>query len=813
MKQSLRLVLVVAGLAFFTGCPSCAPGKVGPGAARLTIRNVGAMATLLNADTSCGFSATSVLSNPTVTGNVGGMGTVTYQATDCVIDSGEGKEVSKSCENVVTTSSGKVTLTAKRTVTGQLTGNPMNPVIPAGPDAVTITLEKATFDNFKVVVSSSENKMTMIKGNLTATLKPRLAVNSTNGACSIATPNTSFADVKYDAASEAFIDTPSNAFGVTIDSSNLAAQNGVNGDKTNALSGLITVFGKEVDAAPAEGGLDPDYNQESFDKGWQCNPALAMPVSYMCADLKPRLAGGVARLTVRTIGTVASIVDKNTMCGFSSPAVGGTPALTGTVGKSDGQAVFTIGTPCVITLPADTLLSTDCNMVTTKGGGKVTVTGTKTVRGFRTGNPLQPIVPTTPEPALFDLTLVFENFELKKSDSTSSLLIKTGGFSGKVSPRTAIDSTTGACSISTPVAGFTDMSWTAGSTVQLTTDGNKFDLGVGASMLTAQNGNKSPTATNVISGTITVDGMPYQLAAGGEPLDTAFVQATFDASFACTPNIVVPSTVTADLACSFRQALGIGAARLLVKSFATATSAVNGNAMCGFSAPAVLGAPTNVTGAAGMPGSITWSINACAIGPLPANTTIQTNCLGNPTKAGGTVTLTGTKTVQGLRGMNPPIIPLARDAGTFDMTNVTFAAFELFELPNDGGMTASSKSTVTGMGSVVVRPIGGEADAGIGTPVYSLTTPVAAIDNLTMASGTMILVSNGSQFEVALTNVSLNAYNGSQFGKSNALSGSLTVDGQPVTIAPNTPLDPAFNQMRFDQAYACTPGLQTVVPP
>lgn len=811
-----RWLLTMVGFMVVTGCAQCAPGRVGPAVSRLTIRNVGAMATLLNADTSCGFASSSVLMAPTMTGTVGGMGTLTYQVTGCVIDSGAGKEVSKSCTDVTTTAFGKVTLTAKRTVTGQLTGNAMSPIIPAGPDAVTITIESATFEDFKVESSASQNKLTMNKGSLSAVLKPRLAVNSMNGACSIASPNTTFSEVKYAMGSEVSVESPTSNFSTTVDASDISAQNGINGDFKNTLSGNITVFGKDVPAIDPNDmtGLDPDFDETKFAASWACLPGLAMPVTFTCADVKPRLAGGVARLSVRTIGTVTSMIDANTMCGFSSPAVGGTPMITGDIGKDNGVATFTIGTPCTITLPADTLLSTDCNMVTTRGTGTVTVTGTKRVSGFRTGNPLRPIVPATRDPAQFDLTLVFTDFRLVKSDSTGILLAKSGTLSGKVAPRTALDSATGACSISTPVVTFSDLSWTNGQ-VRLTTDGNSFDLGVGASMLNAQNGTKGATS-NTISGTVTVDGTAYSLMAN-EPLDTAFNQATFDMSYACTPRIVIPP---ADVACSFRQALGVGAARLLVKNFATATSMVNGNMTCGFSAPAVLGAPTNMGGTAGMPGFITWSVNACGIGPLPANTTISTNCLGTQTNAGGTVAVTGTKTVTGIRtGMaNPPIIPNARDAGTFNLSSVAFTNFELYDAvlnPDGGARLVTSRSTLGGMGSVVVKPVGGESATAAdgGRPgVYSVTTPVAGIEMLSMASGTMSLVSDGNRFDVALSNVALEAFTGTSAGRSNVISGTLTVDGQPVTIMMGTPLDPAFNQTSYNASYACTPDLVSVIP-
>lgn len=814
-KHGFQQLVVMLSAMVVTGCAQCVPGRVGAGVARLTIRDVGAIATLVNADTSCGFASQGVLMSPTTTGTVGGMGSITYSVTDCVIDSGEGKEASKSCTDVTTTTKGKVTVTAKRTVTGQLTGNAMKPVIPAGPDAVTLTIEKATFENFVAISSASDKKLTLTSGSLSATLQPRLAVSQSTGACAIATPNVTFTAVKYAMGSEVFVDSPSAAVAVTVDDSNLTAQSGVKADTSNALSGNITVWGKEVTAVePGDtDGLDPDYDLAKFEAGYACTADLATPVSYTCADLRPRLAAGVARLTARTIGNIASLVDANKTCGFSSPAVAGTPTFSGTLGKDDGAATFTIATACTITLPADTLLSTDCNMVTTKGSGTVAVTGTKRVAGYRTGNPLQPIVPTSRDPALFDLTLTFTGFELVKSDSTSSLLVKTGTLTGKVAPRTAIDSASGACSISTPVVTFSDLSW-SNATARLTSDGNKFDLGVGASMLNAQNGTKG-TASNTISGTITVDGMAYPFAAPNEPLDTAFVQATFDASYACTPRIVIPPV---DAACSFRQALGTGAARLLVKNLATATSMVNGNNTCGFSSPGVLSAPIDMTGTAGMPGSITWAVNGCAIGPLPAATTISTNCVGTQTKAGGTVTATGTKKVTGIRtGMaNPPIIPVSRDAGTFTITSLAFNAFELYDAPlnPDGGTPiVTSRSTLTGMGSVVLNPVGGESANDGGNPgIYSVTTPVAAVGSLTMASGSMTVVSGGSRFDLALTNVALDAFTGSYNGRSNQVGGTLTVDGVPVTLPATTALDPAFMQASYNATYVCTPDLKAPIP-
>jgi hypothetical protein len=424
---------------------------------------------------------------------------------------------------------------------------------------------------------------------------------------------------------------------------------------------------------------------------------------------------------------------------------------------------------------------------------------------------MKPIVPTSRDPAEFDLTVTFTDFEVKKSDSTSSLLAKSGSLHGKVAPRTAIDSSTGACSISTPVVTFTDLSWSSG-TVTLTTDGNKFNLSAGASMIQAQNGTKG-TASNTISGAITIDGTSYSLMAPSEPLDTAFDQARFDLSYACTPRIVIPPV---DAACSFRQALGTAAARLIVKNFATATSMVNGNTTCGFSAMSVLGAGV-LTGTPGQMGNIVWTANACAVGPLPANTTISTNCLGTQTKASGTVTATATKTVNGVvTGMaNPPILPVTRNAAAFGVTSVNFNTFELYDLPM-GVMTPATRSTLTGMGTVTVKPVAGQsvaASASAMMPVYSITTPVAGVEMLTLPAGSMTIVSDGNRFDVTLSAVALEAFTGSHMGVSNRVSGSLTVDGQPVMVAMMTPLDPAFMQATYDSTYVCTPDLTAVILP
>ena len=242
----------------------------------------------------------------------------------------------------------------------------------------------------------------------------------------------------------------------------------------------------------------------------------------------------------------------------------------------------------------------------------------------------------------------------------------------------------------------------------------------------------------------------------------------------------------------------------MVKTAATATKLLDANTTCGFSSNGVLSAPTNVTGASGEQGSITWAVNACAIGPLPDNTTIATDCVGTMTKVSGTFTGTATKMVSGLRGTSPPIVPVTRTAAVFTVQSINMTTLDVGDAAM-GTMRPSVHSSTTGIASLVVNPVAGESSTNAG--VYSIGTPVAHVTGLTMPMGTMTLFNNGSQFNLDLTNVALAAQAGSYQGASNTIQGSLTVDGQPVMLAAQ-PLVAGFTQAAFDATYVFTQFLK-----
>ncbi|MFN7132072.1 MAG: hypothetical protein ACK4N5_08315, partial [Myxococcales bacterium] len=736
----------------------------------------------------------------TPAGTPGGTGSLTFTVKDCSITLPANTELSPDCTGAKTVVGGTVKISGTKTLSGRLTGSPTTPIVPNSdsPAAFELTV---SFEDFKVGSTADANALTVKTGTLSGKLSPRTALSSANGACAISSPIARLEALTWKDAKVA-LSTASGTFALDVAASGLAATNGA-WEKTNALEGSITVQGKAI-TVPTDGlGLNPTFDQATFDAAWQCAPNLVKPVTHQCLFVAP-LAQGVSRLSARTLGTVASLVDANTTCGFSSNAVAGTPTFTGTLGKDDGEAVFTITNGCTIQIPSETTVSTDCNGNTTRVVGTAIVTGTKKVRGFRTGNPLRPVIPTRRDAAEFDLQVTFTDFAVKSSASPSFMTVKSGTLAGKVAPRLGLDKNTGACSISTPVVSFSNVKWT-NANVRVNSDGSLFDVLVNESELSAQNGTKD-TVSNKLTGTIKVDNVPLTLPIGGDDrLDPAFDQAAFDATYQCNPNLIVASS---DAMCSFRQAIGTAAARLLVKNVATATRMLDGNTSCGFSANAVLGAPTDVQGAPGSQGSITWTASNCAMGPLPANTQIGQNCAGTVTRAGGTVTASATKKVSGMRANNPPIIPVTRKAAEFNISSLNFSGFELYDVPA-GQSNPTTRSTVTGTAAAVVKPVAGESAANAG--VYSIATPIGQLDTLSMQSGTISIVSDGNRFDLALENVSLKAHAGVFGGTGNEIEGSLTVDSLPVTIA-KTALDPAYDQAAFNATYVCTPDLKEVVP-
>jgi hypothetical protein len=787
-------------------------GDVAPilaqGAARLTIRNLGAIANATELDTTCGFSSQTALNSAVLSGPAGSNGSATFRVENCTIDLSSRPVFDTDCLGGMTLASGRITVTATKKLTGRLSGDLTQPVVPVTDTPAEIEIVEARFESFKI--EEGGTSLTMVDGAISGKIRPRVAMDTAVGACAAKTPVARFENVSYRAGSKLKIAASQGTFDATVDASNLSAVNGTFGTESNLLDGTITMSGEtyNLPTDPADDGLDPEYDEAAFNAAWICD--TIHPTAPFECSVAQTLGRGAAQLSVLTMGTIANLIEADTACGFSSAGVLDSVQTSGPLGDAGGSAVFTIGTPCALSFSAATEADADCNGKKTFVQGTATVRGTKTLSGYVSGDRLQPIVPTTRDPAQLALEVTFSDFRVYTSEGDNALSVRSGVLSATVNPRTAIDLGTGACSIPTPVARIDNITWSNGSVI-IESQGKTFGAELATSALQATNGVRDGV-TNRLTGSITVDG---ELIPIDGALDPLFNEATFNASYACTPNMGIPAN---DDACNMKKPLAEGTARLLVSALGTVTGVANANDDCGFAAN--LTDPSAVVGEPGQQGAMEWDIVSCALerGGDDAAEPYETDCLGRAAYHSGVATVTGKRRVTGLREeINlifvrfDSIVPNSRESVTVTENMIAFNEFNTYEL--DRGQTTAARgiNIHNGTASAVVVPILGEQEDEAGT--FDVPTKVARLSNINVQNANVTIVYEGKTFNVRVDSASLSAFNGSYAatGEKNMIQGSITVAGSTFTLAPQ-PLDPDFNQADFDARYACTDNLRATVP-
>lgn len=772
----------------------CAPGRVGAGVARLSVRNVGALVQALNANGECGFESPAVKSGFSVDGAPGQAGSVTWTVERCDLDFGRAPQRFEDCSGKATTLSGRAVVTAKRVVRGTLTGDPAQPVVPFSDDAVTITLENVAFDRFLVTDSKSDAELTQLSGQLSAVVKPRLAASAQSGVCAVPTPNVSISELRYQNA-RVHVIGDGRSFDVDVPDSNLVATNGVFGERENALGGTVNVWGHQVELPNDDDGLDPDYDAASFIEAYACTDDLAQPPSFTCAGLGPVLAQGAARLSVLTLGSVAFALEADTRCGFSSDSILDAVQLSAPVGQL-GEATFKIEA-CTLEFPADTVLKTACDGVTTLVGGKLTVKATKTMRGRLTGDRAQPVVPMDDAPVTFHFERIdFENYSVHKAPN--GLSIASGALSGKVTPRTAMDSELRACGGKTEIAKMEDLRWLSPAQLTVRSPDGRFSATVEDSSLAALNGHWTD-GENLLSGNITLNGERYLLpaVAGDVGLDPEYTRASFDASWQCG-NL----DLQAPFECHFAKPLAQGAGQLGVLTLGTLASYLDTNTTCGFASDAVIAAQT-ITGDLGAPGGTgVFTVERCEL-TFSEPTVLREDCNGKKTWGLGKVRLSGTKTLQGYVSgdLREPIVPTTWDPARLQI-RADFERFEIWTEPGTNRLTVHSGQL---SGTVAPRTAIDTTNGACALP-----TAVAQFSDVAYQNANITLSSEGKTFDLQVSASNLGAVNGPRDGLENHLGGSLTMDGQNFTLPlfADEGLDPEYDRATFMASFACEPNLK-----
>lgn len=541
----------VIGL-MFTGCARLAPERVAEGVAQLTVRDLGGVLIVLNDDAACGFASPAVDDTPDVTGALGEEGTATWTVDRCTVDLGpEPVEIAADCNGVTVDASGAFTVTAHKVVTGRFTGDPATPVVPTRPDAARFTIDEATFSDFVVTKSDSENAMRILEGSLEAVITPMLATDDTDGACSVTTPNVEFEDITL-GPSRVEIVSGRKRFEVDVGGGTFGATNGVVGTHVNRVVGTVQVWDHEahVSLSGPTDGLDPDYDPATFEQSWACREGLALPATFEC-PLEPRLAENVARLVVKDLALIIKTVDLDSRCGFDNLGAAVDEFL-------DLSTVIDLlfGEPQTIDIEADACsvggdmapIFGDCVGTEYFLDGTATVTGTKTVTGMLALDD-PPLHPQDRQSAVVEIQQAVMSevtpYELPAGTSAyePSLTLHDGRLAGTYHPVTgeAADKP-GAYFIVIPVGEFSGVRL-YDSDVTLHNGAMQFPMHVDDSDLYAFTGGYE-AETNWLYGTVTIDGTVWEIGGASQPLalDPEYDQAAFDLSYECIDNLkeVVP---------------------------------------------------------------------------------------------------------------------------------------------------------------------------------------------------------------------------------------------------------------------------------
>lgn len=154
-----------------------------------------------------------------------------------------------------------------------------NSIVPQSRDAVTVTLEKVTFSDFRIHslnpdgTSADRGVLTLHSGTLSAVVRPVLGENAQKPATfDVPTPVSALDDVVLTDA-EATLEAEGKTFRLTIEAASLSAFNGSYQGRSNEISGSIRVNGELISLGG--GPLNPDFEQADFDARYACTENLA----------------------------------------------------------------------------------------------------------------------------------------------------------------------------------------------------------------------------------------------------------------------------------------------------------------------------------------------------------------------------------------------------------------------------------------------------------------------------------------------------------------------------------------------------------
>lgn len=779
------------------GAPSdAAAARLAAGAVDL----LAVVAQLARVEPTCGFDKTP----PVVQAN----GAVALKRIEaCRIDLAGGITIEGGCGQAPLVVSGAAVVTGTMRVAGRSTGGDVADVLPSGDDALAIDLEEVALDGFSV---RRGDRRFVASGFAAGRVEPRLARSEETGLCTVATPITNVTDVRLPSLI-ALLDAPdAHAEGV-FSAASLAATIGT-WHEENTIVGSVTLSEQNYEIADA---FDPSYDRAAFDAGWQCGEvAAANP--FVC-DADSSVGLDVGRHTVLAFQTLTELLEADEICGFSSGAVKAGTQIAGAVGTADGNGVFSVAA-CAISFDEPTVVSQDCHGRRTWVEGRAVLSGTKTIDGWVTGDPTEPMLATARTGVRYDLTAELDSLRVWADDDVE-ITLRTGTLDGVYAPRVAIDESNGACTMLTPEAHVRDLNL-SGAAVVLRRAGRSMTSEIGSTALAATIGRHAEDDENRISGLVTIDGKAITLAS--QSLVSNFDARTFVSSFSCREGMFIPFD---DRDCDMKKVLGEVGARLLVQAIGGVSQVAGRDDFdCAFGSRDTLTNPSEVIGDIGEDGAVIWDVTDCrlAFGNNQQGEPFTTNCIDHGSYFDGAATIDGTRQMVGIRDETRGadyIHPQTPNATTIEYRNVVFAEFSSYSLAPGETVPEQQMWIHSGSATGRVEPFMAEGDGSheaFDEGDYTVPSPLARIRGLRANAIDATILFDHKRFRVLIDDSSIDAFSGSwvgAVGETNDISGTISIAGENVTLMRSGELNPDYDQAELDASYECANRLLRTLPP
>ena|GEM_PF-6194097 len=777
----LRTIVIILALAL---C-SCTieqlfPEEVANGIARLSVNNMGNLLRALNHEstytleatdkrTECNFLSRDVTEKTTIFNDSKGQGRVQSNFDECVYDfgtSGLKINIPSLCGHETATVYGKVVVSGHRIISGILTGNSREPVIPSGNDGIQFHFSKVQFTNFRVVSSTIDKAMTITSGSAAFDVAVHLAKSQEKGFCEIPLPNLTVSNIQYSpgaGASETIVQVPGpfGVFSASIDRSLFSAQVGIHQGLANHLEGEITVWGKRVKVPGNDPGLNPSFSVNAYHESLTCTPDLAIPVEEGC-PFEPDFAGWVSRLTVRNFGNIlAAVTSANNQhvrpeCRLGS--LDQPPTEEFPLDGNQAEIVWKFN---------------DCEFEfkdhpgadKTSLNGKVRLSGERRVKGFHLkGNQKNPVIPGKGGVHFSFSHVEFDNYGARADDSPATLTMVNGAASFDAHIHFAKSKSLNVCSIYLINPTLNNIKYTKSSDLVIGTQLGDFHLTVQDSLINAQV-NRHNGVENSLAGYITIFGKPVSILPNYK-LDPWYKESDFDTLLAQTKDLMMPLDHECEAYEFVEKKMADGVARLTINSFGrmlesiTSTTA-NTREECQLGS----GALTDRAIIDHLNNSITWRFDDCEFA------------------LNGKVKVSGTRTIKGfLTGdKRNPIVPSPGSAVDFHFSKIDFDSYRANYEPH------THLTIVSGAAAFDVSvPFGRNASTGL----CSVATPNLTFKNVRYLPGSKTKVSlthedfgiSNLELDIESSNFDARFGYGHSLQDDNMLKGSISILGRSFSI-------------------------------